>query len=89
MKNNKIVWVCLLILFSFCGCSEQNSEAIKPNTNEESLTEYKLIYFDPIQDQYYDKAILLSDEGVEAQIIYELFKKENISEVLYDQLKME
>lgn len=63
-----------------------NKPAIGEVEVAENSKEYKLIYENPVDGNFVEKKVGISEGRIEEQIIYELFELENIPQSLHDAL---
>ncbi|SHK34085.1 GerMN domain-containing protein [Paramaledivibacter caminithermalis] len=79
MIKNYYITICLILIFllTLNGCEKKQVKIIDMETHE-NKSEYKLIYENPIDGGVIEKKVSLSSKNIEEQIIYELFKLENI-----------
>lgn len=92
MTKKHYVLIGLVTIITLIGINIYNKERVEVNVEivEENIevvennNEYKLIYENPIDGGTIEKKVDLSSENIEEEIVYELFKLENIPQNLHN-----
>ena len=83
MKKGYYLSISLVLLVLLTGCSvHRTAPTVGKVAVADDNKEYKLVYENPIDGNFIEKKVSISDVNIEEQIIYELFKLENIPQNL-------